>query len=64
MFVKNDAATFEVYMSKYSQDITKKQFHQPLRAELHKQTVLRSSYMEELYCTFFLRTNMVVERTM
>ena len=62
LLVKTDTAIFEVNMTNHSQDITKKQFQQQLVAPPHKQTLLRNTYMEENYLTYFLKRNIVDNR--
>lgn len=59
LIVKIDAVAFEVNMTNYSQGTTEKHFQQQLTVPPHEQTLLRKTYMEEIYLTFLLRRNML-----
>ena len=59
LIVKIDAVAFEVNMTNYSQGTTEKHFQQQLTVPPHEQTLLRKTYMEEVYLTFLLRRNML-----
>ena len=59
LIVKIDAVAFEVNMTNYSLGTTEKHFQQQLTVPPHEQTLLRKTYMEEIYFTFLLRRNML-----
>ena len=54
MLDKISPTTFELNMTNHFQNITIKQFQRKLMLPAHKQTLLRNTYLEEKYFTFFL----------
>ena len=54
-----DAATFEINMMNYSQNIMIKQFQQQSKAPPHKYTLLRNRYLEEKHFLLFLSTKII-----
>ena len=53
LLLKIDTAIFEAIMTNHSEDITKNLFQRQLMVPLRKQTLLRITFMEEKYSTFF-----------